>query len=301
MSMQEVIPIVVIGGPTASGKTALAECVCTKFSGVMLNGDARQIYLGLSAITAAPSELGASQLFNFKNVSEEYSFAQYITDADAAIARARAEGKLPVIVGGSGLYLDALTERYVPPPVPVPAVRKYVQSLTPMAARAELVRIDPRGAAAVDLQNPRRVARALEVFFQTGKSIVDFWKTVESPYRVLKIGWCPATPEELRARIAVRAGAMMSVGAREVRALLAEGHTLEEPGMQTIGVPQIASYLAGAHSEAETREEIITATWQYARRQMTWFKRSPGIVWYTSEDDVCRSLQNFLHNDSKVF
>lgn len=295
--------VIFIVGPTASGKSALAEQVFEflgERAGGVINADARQIYQGLHTLVAAPDLSPYNFLYEFLDVASDYSFAQYRADADAVIQKIHAVGKVPVVVGGSGLYVDALLRRVALSPQVDKNIRAQVAEMSFADQKKLLQKKDPVAARAIDLKNPRRVARALEVFLQTGNSLTSFKKNGVSPYRELVVGW--TQPREiLHERIVARAEASWDEAVKEVQMLAAAGHNLEDPGLKTIGVPEIISYLDGCVSAAEARAQMIAHTRQYARRQMTWFRRSPGLVWYNSVDEICHSVQDFLRKNFKQF
>lgn len=298
---QNKIPLLVIVGPTAAGKSGVADVIARQFNGAVINADARQIYRGTEIVSAAPRERDGMHLYCFKNVDEQYSFAEFQRDADQIIADVWATGRLPIVVGGTGLYVDALVQRFVPPPEVTPEIRDYVATLTPDQALVELEHRDREVLNTIDVQNPRRVQRALEVVLQTGASIRSFGAAAdESPYQVMWIGW-NVSREELHERIAQRVREMWKQGAvAEVSALLEAGHALVEPGMQAIGIAEIAAYIHGQISAIEAQEQMIARTRQYARRQLTWFRRNKSITWYTSFDELCHSVHAFLQTNFKV-
>lgn len=296
------IPIIVIVGPTAAGKSGVAEELAKKCNGVIVNADARQIYKDIRILSAAPEDQKNTRLYEFKSVNEPYSFAEFVVHADQVIAEIVGEGKVPIVVGGTGLYVDALVQRFVPPPVVTPEIRSRVAKYSQEEILGLLKTHDPHILNTIDVQNPRRVQRALEVVLQTGQSIASFGQDIgNSPYRPMLIGWSPDR-EELHERIAKRVEQMWAAGAvSEVKQLLAAGHTSAEPGMQAIGVSEIAAYLSGQLTEMEARQKMIERTRQYARRQLTWFRRNKSIVWYTSFDDIWHSVHTFLQTNSNQF
>ena len=296
------IPLIVIVGPTASGKSAIAEMLAERCNGVIINADARQIYKDISIISAAPQDQTNTRLYEFKSVNEPYSFAEYVIDADRVIKEVVADGKTPIIVGGTGLYVDALVQRFVSPPTVSSEIRQQVAGFSEQESVDLLAKLDPHILNTIDVQNPRRVQRALEVVLQTGHSISSFGRDTEhSPYTPCMIGWT-RDRDELHERIMRRVDEMWLAGAvDEVRALLARGHALDEPGMQAIGVFEIAEFLSGNISESEAKIKMVERTRQYARRQLTWFRRNKSIVWYTSFDDIWRSVHTFLQENSSQF
>ncbi len=296
------IPLIVIVGPTAAGKSGIAEELAKKCNGIIINADARQIYKGIGIISAAPQDKKNTRLYEFKSVDESYSFAEFVSDADRAISEVVAEGKVPIVVGGTGLYVDALVQRFVPPPSVLTEIRERVAKLSQQESLDLLRKLDPQILNTIDVQNPRRVQRALEVMLQTGQSISSFGQDIgNSPYIPCMIGWT-RDRDELDERIAHRIDEMWVSGAiKEVKALLDMGHALDEPGMQAIGVFEIADYLSGQLSEVEAKKKMIERTRQYARRQLTWFRRNKNIVWYTSFDDIWHSVHIFLQTDFSQF
>lgn len=298
------IPIIVIVGPTAAGKSAVAERLAQECGGVIINADARQMYRDIDIVSAAPSaaERENMRLYAWKSVDEVYSFAQFVVDADREIADVYQAGKVPIVVGGTGLYVDALVKRFVPPPAVLPEIREYVQQLSTDAVLEELRVKDVAALNTIDVQNPRRVQRALEVVLQTGKSITSFGDSVEqSPYIPLIVGWSPDRTV-LHKQIAARVAEMWKAGAvDEVRALVDAGHTMSEPGMQAIGIAEIVDYLKGGVSATEAQQRMIERTRQYARRQLTWFRRDKNIIWYTNFDQLWHSVHIFLQANYKQF
>lgn len=294
------IQVIAIVGPTGSGKSAVAEQIAAKFSAVIVNADARQIYRNLPILTAVPAETRGMLLYEFLEVAEPFSFAQYVELAAQAINVIHSQNKVSLIVGGTGLYVDSLLKSAISPPEIDLAIRKKVAAMSVKVAGDELLKLDPAIVMKIDMRNPRRVARALEVVLQTGKSITEFWEAGAPRYDYLKIGWTQP-PEILKQRITKRVQQMWESGAvDEVQKLLASGHTLTEPGMQAIGVAEIADFLAGKISAVAAQEKMIARTWQYARRQMTWWRRDPKILWYTSLDELWPLIQNFLPPASKT-
>ena len=299
------IPLIVIVGPTAAGKSEIAARLAEKIGGVIVNADARQIYREIDVVSAAPSisEQKSTRLYCFKQVNEPYSFAEYVADADREIAEISASGKVAIVVGGTGLYVDALVNRFVSPPEAHPEIRLRVQSLSAHDALKELEARDAACLNTIDVQNPRRVQRALEVVMQTGQSITSFRETHEnSPYRACMVGWAGGERAELNDRIERRVHAMFNHGAiEEVQGLLKKGYASNDPGMQSIGIAEISDYIQGASTLDLTKQKMIERTRQYAKRQMTWFRRNKNIVWYTSFDDIWHSVHDFLQTNYKQF
>lgn len=288
--------ILAIVGQTASGKTDAAEQVAAQINGVIINSDVQQMYYGLPIVTAQ-SSAGSGELFGFLQLDEPYTSALYAIHASRVIERVIAEGHVPIVVGGSGFYLDALLYERDAPPAPTTEIRVAVAALSADAAVVQLCALDPMASQYVRLNNPRRVSRALEILLQTGKPQRMFGKSVRPRYDARLYG-ITMKPDILRARIEQRVHQMWEYGVvAEVEAARAVGHTLDEPGMRAIGVKEIFAFLDGDMTRAAAEAAQITATWQYARRQITWFKRITNITWYNSaeelSEELCHSLRDF--------
>jgi tRNA dimethylallyltransferase len=275
---------VLIAGPTASGKSALALAVAERIGGVVVNTDSMQVYRDLRIITARPSAAEMVQvphlLYGHVDAAENYSVGRFLRDAAAALEAARAQGRIPIFTGGSGLYFKALTTGLAAiPPVPLEirtAVRARLEASGAAALHAELARRDPVAAARLRPADRSRIARALEVVEATGRSITD-WRHQGMPplldaARVGKIFLAPDR-EVLYRRIDVRFDAMLSAGAfDEVRVLAARHLDPLLPAMKAHGVPWLIRYLAGEISLTAAAAEAKKDTRHYAKRQFTWFR-----------------------------
>lgn len=277
-------PIIVIGGPTASGKSAMAFDIAQQVDGTIINADSMQVYRELHVLTARPSaaEVAAlrHRLYGILGGGDECSAGIWAQMAAAEIADARAWGHVPVIVGGTGLYIKALTEGLSPIPAIPDDVRQAARALMAEEGNAafhqRLAAADPETAARLDVGNTQRLVRAWEVLQATGRSISDWQR--DPPVRpvqgrFLTIILDPPR-EALVASIEARFDTMVENGAlEEVRGLLAEGLPASAPVMKALGVPELAAVLRGETplDEAITRAKI--ATRQFAKRQGTWFRR----------------------------
>jgi tRNA dimethylallyltransferase len=284
---------IVIAGPTASGKSQLASALAECLGGVIINADSMQVYRELNVLTARPQpgELARlpHALYGFVSGAEAYSAGRYGRDAAGAIAAARGAGRLPIIVGGTGLYLRALLEGLSPVPAADPAVRAYWRRQAGQRPARELHALlgarDPIMAARLKATDPQRIVRALEVLDSTGRSLADWQRQPGRP--VLQAGeTIPVLllpPAGHDAAIAQRFRRMLEEGALEdVRALLALGLSGELPIMRALGVAALAQHLAGRQSLAAAAAAAELETRQYAKRQMTWFRRNM-ISWKTFE------------------
>ncbi len=285
-------PVALIAGPTASGKSdcavALAHAVeRTGRRAVVINADSAQVYADLSVLSARPSseEMGGIEhrLFGSWDGATACSAADWATEARHAIADVHASGGVPILVGGTGLYLRTLIDGIAPVPPIAPAIRAEVRAMQVAEAHLALTRLDPDRAAALNPADATRVARALEVVQSTGRTLAE-WQTD----RIGAIGGSIALhaavllpPRDwLYERCDRRFALMLERGAlAEVEALLARRLDPALPVMRAIGVPEIAGHLAGEWDLAETQRRGAQATRNYAKRQYTWFRNQPPPGW----------------------
>ncbi len=282
---------ILITGPTASGKSALAVRLAREHDSVVVNADSMQVYDTLNILTARPQpqDMGGidHRLYGHVPAGAAYSTGDWQREATGLVAELRARGKLPVFVGGTGLYFRALTGGLADMPVIPHDVRERVRGrLAAEGAEAlhrDLAERDPQTAARLKPGDGQRILRALEVLEATGRSISTFQAAagpaVIDPERAEKIIVLPDRAV-LAGRINRRFAAMLTSGAvEEVKALLALDLSPAMPVMKAIGVPQIAAMLAGEMSEADVIERGAAATRQYAKRQMTWFRNQLDESW----------------------
>ncbi len=275
---------VLIAGPTASGKSALAAELARRFGGVVINADSMQVYRDLSIITARPSprelEQAPHRLYGHVDGAVNHSAAAYAAEAASLLAELAGEGRLPVLVGGTGLYFKALTEGLSEiPPVPDEVradFRAWAATRETAELHAELDRKDPPMAARLRPSDRLRVMRALEVLAATGRSLASFQGARRpgplAQARLLKLFLMPER-ELVRARIDERFDAMMAAGAlEEVAALRARRLDPLLPVMRAHGVPGLVAYLDGMLSLDEALARGKADTRAYAKRQVTWFR-----------------------------
>jgi len=273
--------VIVLVGPTASGKTELAAALAVEIGGEVVSADSRQVYRFLDAATAKPSaELRMRVphwLIDVADPSEAYDAARFAAEASSAVSDIRARGKTPIVCGGTGLYIRALVEGLSPLPPRDPAVRARLEALAEKegaaALHARLMKSDPAAAAAIPAANLQRVVRALEVQELTGKTLSENWAAGrEGGVKASAVLRLDASASVLRGRIERRARAMWPRLLAEVRALIPSRFTGDEPGFTSLGYRQARAVLAGGLSDAEGLCEMLRVTNAYAKRQRTWFR-----------------------------
>jgi tRNA dimethylallyltransferase len=285
-------PVALIAGPTASGKSAIALALAHRLAesgrrGVIINADSAQVYADLRILSARPSDEDMDgiehRLFGAWDGAEACSAAAWATRAKEEITDCHATGAVPILVGGTGLYLKVLLEGIAPIPAIDPEVRTMVRSLPEDSAYKLLKLEDPLRAAELNPGDRQRIARALEVKRSTGVTLAD-WQMAKAGGIGDEVELFPLLLQPDRAWLYARCDrrfeAMLDAGAvAEVEALLARGLDSELPVMRAIGVPEIAAFLAGTME----REAMIAAgqqsTRNYAKRQFTWFRRQPPEDW----------------------
>ncbi len=281
--------VLAIGGVTASGKSRLGLALARELVGEIVSADSAQVYRGMDIGTdkpdAASRGLVPHHLLDIRAPDAPFSVAEYQRLADAAIAGIASRGHAALLVGGTGLYLrQVLRGAQLPPAPPQPDLRARLEREPPAALYAELARADPEAARRIHPHNVRRVIRALEILAVTGQPASSFAAVPRPRYpHLLVVLDRPA--DVLRARIAARVERMLARGlVDEVRALLARGLDPAAPGLSALGYRQTVAHLRGAGTRAELAAAIAAATWGYARRQRTWFRREPDAVWIDLED-----------------
>ncbi len=313
-SSSELPKIIVIAGPTASGKTALAIEIAKRFNGEVISADSRMVYRRMDIGTAKPAGEKAPDAVSWKlgqgvplmvdgvvhwgidlvNPDEDFSVAEFKRYADERIADILSRGRLPILAGGTGLWIKAVIDNLDIPEVPPnEALRTALEARSPGDLFAEYKRLDPEGAEVIDRHNKRRLVRALEVTKTTGQPFSALQKKGEPKYDALQAG--PEVPrEELNRRIDDRVDEMIGRGlVNEVRALR-EAYGCDMYAMSGIGYRQVCAFLEGQRSLADAIEDIKRDTRAYAKRQMTWFKRDTRIKWVSTPAEAVSIVDNFL-------
>ncbi len=307
--LHELPRIVCIVGPTASGKTALGVRLAKKFHGEIINADARQIYKYFDIGTGKPAgKLGVAYghrtflvqgvphyLMDFLDPRDSFTVVEWRERAVRAIKGILERGHLPIVVGGTGLYMSALVENFSFPAVAPNAVMRKAFELKPLAELAALLlRIDPSAAHTIDLKNPRRVIRALEVVTFTGRPFNAQIHSGERQFNAFQIGihW---TREELNRRIDAEINQMLQRGwLEEICGALKKGILESAQSMTSIGYRELLRHI---RREVSLDAAIVTtkhAVHRYAKRQQTWFKRDKRIRWAKNELEAVKLVQQWL-------
>lgn len=292
-----------IAGPTASGKSALAIALAEELGGSIVNADSMQVYGELRVLTARPAPEEEARvphrLYGHVPAAVAYSVARWLEDAAAVVRSTEAEGRLPIIVGGTGLYFAALLEGLSPVPAIPQAVREHwrreAERVQPVQLHAMLAARDPAMAARLMPLDRQRVTRALEVIEATGTSLAEWQTRSGTPLlagaETLRLLIAPER-DLLRERCAGRFGQMLATGALvEVEALLQMQLENELPAMRAVGVRPLARHIRGTISLGQATEEAIAETRQLAKRQMTWARQRMGDWHWLAGPDLAAALR----------
>lgn len=283
--------LIVVVGPTGSGKTALAVALAQHYCAPIISTDSRQVFRGLAIGTAQPTaeELAAAKHYFIadREVEDDFNCGRYETEALALLEKLFAEGNYVVAVGGSGLYVQALCEGMDDLPEADPALRESLkdrltaEGIDPLVE--ELRRLDPAYAAEVDIYNPARVMRALEVCLTTGRPYSEqrHGNVAERPFNIVKVG-TDMPRDILYDRINRRVDMMVEEGLiEEARAMYPKRHL---NSLQTVGYRELFDHFAGNITLDEAIELIKRNSRRYAKRQLTWFRRDESIGWFAPSD-----------------
>lgn len=295
MEAAKKIPLVVVAGPTASGKTEAAIRICQWFNGEVVSADSMQIYKYLSVGTAKPDEAEKEgiphHLMDFLEPSQPFSVAEYVEMAKEKIADIHSRGKLPVIVGGTGLYIDSLVNNIqFTESEGDPALREQLQNYAAEHGNEALWNLlnekDPEAAANVHFNNVGRVIRAIEMIETTGKTKTEQLEESRrepSPYITLYLALNYRDRETLYDRINRRVYIMLENGLEEEARFLLE-HGYAPTAAQAIGYKEMFGYLKGEETLEEAIEKIQQGSRRYAKRQLTWFRRNENVLWLYPDD-----------------
>ncbi len=295
--MSTTVSALLIAGPTASGKSALAIRLAQRLDGLVINADSMQVYADLRIITARPTpdeEAAAPHiLFGHVDAAVNYSVGRWLEDAGLALEQARIQGRLPIFVGGTGLYFKALTQGLSDIPAVPDEVRAEVrheaEGLSPPELHARLAALDPAMSERLRPTDPQRILRALEIFAATGRSLAEFQGARSRP--MLDMTQCRGVflaPDRplLNARIDARFDAMMEQGAvEEVARLAARNLDPALPAMRAHGVPGLIAWMQGNTSRDVAVEKGKSDTRHYAKRQFTFVRHQlPDFEWMAPDD-----------------
>jgi tRNA dimethylallyltransferase len=275
------VNLLVLAGPTAVGKTAVSLELARRLDAEIVCADSMQVYRGMDIGTAKPTaeqrQAVRHHLIDVCEVDEPFDVKRFVQLARQAIAEIGARGKTALVVGGTGLYVRALRQGLFEGPGRDEALRARLEAMPAEELYAELRRVDPKAARDIDRYNPRRLVRALEVFYATGRSIRDFQKQKPATGQVFGLN---RDRYDLYRRIERRIDEQIAAGwVDEVRRLMEQGIEKNKTAMQAAGYRELIAYLRGRLSLPEAVSLIKTRTRQLARRQLTWFRREPGLIW----------------------
>jgi len=309
--MAEKLPkIITVVGPTASGKTALGIFLAQKFGGEIISVDSRQIYKGMDIGTAKvigekKMDANSREYFEVEGIAhygidlvepdKVFSVADFKNYALNVIKEILARGHVPILVGGTGFYIQAIVENLdIPKLAPDLALRQELEKKDLAILVKQLQEVDPDSFAKIDLQNKRRVVRALEVVLTTGESFAGNWKRGDKLFEVKQIG--VMQPREiLYKRIDDRVEEQIKLGlVEETKKLIEKWYKWSLPSMSGIGYKEIGMFLRGEITLDRAKELIKFRTHDYARRQITWFNKEKGIEWVKDEEGAGKMVQDFL-------
>ncbi len=290
-------PAIFIMGPTAAGKTDLAVALAERLAVEIISVDSAMVFREMDIGTAKPDpsvlERAPHRLIDILDPSESYSAARFREDALGEMAAITASGGIPLLVGGTGLYFRALERGLSELPHGDPAVRARIDAQASRLGwgglHERLAKVDPASAQRIHPNDPQRLQRALEVYELTGRPMSDLWAEGvggQLPYAVSKLVVAPADRELLRGRIGRRFEAMLEAGfVAEVERLYARGDLRADlPAIRCVGYRQVWQYLEGESDYRTMVERAITASRQYAKRQLTWLRPEPDALWLDSTD-----------------
>lgn len=296
--------VVAIVGPTASGKSALALSLARDRGGEIVSCDSLQVYRGLDIGSAKPTPAERRavphHLIDVVSPEEHFSAADYARLARAAVAGIALRGRLPIVAGGTGLYLRALRRGLFEGPSRDPALRARLEGLLRRHGHRRLHRllsgVDPAAAARIDPNDAVRIVRALEVFWKTGRTISEHQRAAPpfpETHEWLVVGLSPPR-DALQQAVEGRTEAMLAGGLlEEVRGLLARHPSTVRP-LQAIGYRQAAAVVRGECAVAQAQRDIVKETMRYAKRQLTWFRHQEDARWFAAPEEARRAIEAWL-------
>jgi tRNA dimethylallyltransferase len=299
-------PLILLG-PTAAGKSALAIELAKELNGEIISADSMQVYRGMDIGTAKPTleeRRGVPHhLIDLKNPDELWTVSDFVAESQKLEAKIQKEGKPPIIVGGTGLYLWTLLNGYSFPLAPADnEFRQRLEKEPVSVLSARLSAIDPKASAKIHSNDKKRIIRALEVYELTGKPISELQKVRQEPRRSVAgsyvlIGLDLPRPE-LYSRIDQRVDSMIARGLiEEVKALLTKGYSQDLLSFQALGYKEVCEYLSGKWDQKTMVSELKKRTRHFARRQLTWFRRFSDVHWLSPPIDIGRVLDYIKEHD----
>ena len=291
--------LIVILGPTASGKTSLAIKLAKKFNGEIILADSRTIYENMDIGTAKPNrdekKIIPHYLLDIIKPDQRFSVAEFQKLAFQKIAEIHKRGKIPFLVGGTGLYINAVCEGFK---IPAPAADKKLRKKLAQKSEAQLLKqlkkLDLKTAAKIDSKNKRRLIRALEVCLKTGKKFSQLQQQAKPDFDILKIG-LRISRQKLYQKINQRTDQMVKAGlVDEIKKLYKMGYDFNLPALSGLVYKEIGEYVCGKITLAQALEKAKQKTRNFAKRQMTWFRRDKKIKWITSTKQAENLIFKFL-------
>jgi tRNA dimethylallyltransferase len=294
--------LVAVVGPTATGKSALGIALAQRFDGEIVACDSTAVYrmfdIGTDKVPAAELQGIPHHLVDVADPTEEYSAAHYARDAAAVIRDITSRGKLPILVGGTGLYYRSLTRGFFPGPSRDEALRARLERIAslrgPERLHALLARVDAGSAARISPRDRKRLIRALEVYYLTGRPLTSHFADTRSPlpeYRVVTFA-LRISPEATAERVGRRVDAQFERGLLdEIRAILDAGVPPTAHPFTGLVYRQALEHLRGVRDEAATRELIVRENRQYSRRQLIWFRKEPDLHWIHAAGERAETLE----------
>ena len=285
--------VIVLLGPTASGKTALGIELAQALDLAVLSVDSRQLYKDMDIGTAKPSPAQRAavrhELLDLRRPDQPINLQEFRAEAEQAIAAEHTRRHIALLVGGSGLYLKAITQGMTPPAVPPqPQLRAQLQGLGQPLCHQLLIRADPTAGARIMANDAVRTQRALEVLYATGAPLSSQQGATPPPWRVVELG---LNPPDLKQRIAQRSAQLFADGLIEETRNLVERYGAACPLLNTIGYSEAKAVLQGDLPESEAIAQTTKRTQQFAKRQRTWFRRQHQPLWLDGSDPLQQSLQ----------
>ncbi len=296
--------LITICGPTATGKSGLALGLAIYLGSIILSADSRQVYREFDIGTAKPKadqqKLVPHYLIDICDPRETLTVADYQQQAQALIAKEQQQGRIPILVGGTGLYIRSVVQGLKIPKVsPHQELRSQLQSLGQTQLYAQLQQVDPAAAQKIHSHDQVRTLRALEVFYVSGRTISEQQGEYPPNYPILQIGLDCADPVALTPRIAGRTEEMISAGWADEVESLCQKYGWNLPLLDTLGYREMKQYLAGDISLSAAKDLTVLHTRQFAKRQRTWFRAYPQIEWFNADapdllEQVWQRVQEFM-------